>query len=263
MIVDRLIGLASPEAALGRAVRLLEQERFPEAFPLLTRAAKAGIPDAEYRVARCYLEGAGVPPSRAEGARWLERAASHGCVEAQSLLAALCVRGLAGAANGRSFGDDACVDRLFAGDAPAELDFASALKWARQAAEAGSSESQALLGYILTYGPEPMRDPEDADRWYERSAMAGCPQGNLGYALSLARRATDDEGRRRVADQLRRAAAAKLPTAIYLLGVMTEHGAGVPRDPVLAAKHYRDAAEQGYRPAQVKWGLALINGCQV
>jgi len=96
MFVDRLIGLGSPDAALRRAIQLTEQEKFAAAFPLLTRAAKAGIPDAEYRVARSYLEGAGVPVSQTEGARWLERAASHGCIEAQTLLAALCMRGLAG-----------------------------------------------------------------------------------------------------------------------------------------------------------------------
>src|SRR5438093_4356587 len=132
MFVDRLFGLASPAAALGRAIHLIEQERFAAAFPLLTRAAKAGIPEAEYRVGRSYLEGAGVPASRAEGARWLTRAASHGCVEAQSLLAALCVRGVAGVTNGNSSSGD--VHRIFAGDAPAEPDFVSALKWAREAA---------------------------------------------------------------------------------------------------------------------------------
>ena len=56
MFVDRLIGLGSPDAALRRAIQLTEQEKFAAAFPLLTRAAKAGIPDAEYRVARSYLE---------------------------------------------------------------------------------------------------------------------------------------------------------------------------------------------------------------
>ena len=67
LVLDRLIGLASPEAALRRAVRLSEQGKVAEAFPLLTRSAKAGIADAEYRVACCYLEGAGVPSSRLEG----------------------------------------------------------------------------------------------------------------------------------------------------------------------------------------------------
>jgi TPR repeat protein len=58
VVVDRLIGLASPRAALRRSMRLREKGRVAEAFRLLSVAAKAGIADAEYRVARCYLEGA-------------------------------------------------------------------------------------------------------------------------------------------------------------------------------------------------------------
>ena len=93
--VDRLLGLASPAAALRRAIRLSEQGRLADAFPLFSRAAKAGLAEAEYRVARCYLEGTGVPQSRAEGARWLTLSATHGWVEAQSLLSALCIHGMA------------------------------------------------------------------------------------------------------------------------------------------------------------------------
>ena len=114
-VVDRLIGLASPAAALRQALRLSEAGNAGEAFPLFTRSAKAGLAEAEYRVARSYLEGAGVPPSRAEGVRWLERAASHAHVEAQSLLSALCVHGLANVATGD----------LFAAEGPADPDFAS------------------------------------------------------------------------------------------------------------------------------------------
>jgi uncharacterized protein len=77
VVVDRLIGLASPAAALRRAVRLCEGQRFAEAFSLLAFAARASIPEAEYRVARCYLEGSGVPPSRVEGVRRLQRAAAR------------------------------------------------------------------------------------------------------------------------------------------------------------------------------------------
>ena len=120
-----------------------------------------------------------------------------------------------------------------------------------------------MLGYILTYGPESMRDSEKAHRWYERAAAAGSPEGRLGYALSLARRATDDEDRRQVAEHLRRAAEAELPTAIYLLGVLTEQGLGVTRDPTAAAQLYRRAAEKGHRSAQVRWGMALMAGRDV
>src|SRR4029077_13895167 len=130
MFVDRLIGVGSAAACLRRGVQLIEQKRFAAAFPLLTRAAKAGIPEAEYRVARSYLEGAGVPQSLTEGARWLERAAAHGFVEAQTVLAPLCLRGMAGTNKGHSL-PDVGADRLFRVDTPADPDFEAALKWAR------------------------------------------------------------------------------------------------------------------------------------
>jgi TPR repeat protein len=98
------------------------------------------------------------------------------------------------------------------------------MKWARPAAEAGSAKAQAVLAYVLTCGPEEMRDLEEAHRWYQRSAAAGCPEGCLGYALSLAPRTQDEAGRHEVAEHLRQAAEAELPTAIYLLAVLTEQG---------------------------------------
>src|ERR1700738_376438 len=147
LVLDRLIGLASPEAALRRAVRLSEQGKAAEAFPLLTRSAKAGIADAEYRVACCYLEGTGVPASRVEGARWLQRAAGHGHVEAQTLLGGLRLHGLGCEIGG------ARPERPFAAGGPGEPDSASALRWPRQAAEAGSATGQSVLAYVLTCGP--------------------------------------------------------------------------------------------------------------
>jgi len=57
-------------------------------------------------------------------------------------------------------------ERLFAEEGPGEPDFASAVKWAGPAAEAGSAKAQAVLAYVLTCGPEEMRDLEKAHRWY-------------------------------------------------------------------------------------------------
>ena len=146
-MASRLIGLGSPAAALRRAVPPERGRQGRGGLPLLARAAKAGNAEAEYRVARCYLEGSGVPASRTEGARWLERAAGRGHIEAQTLLAALCVNGLAD------------LEPLPGKDKPAAClsaeeqsgpDYNSALKWSRQAAEAGSVQGQAMLAYVLT-----------------------------------------------------------------------------------------------------------------
>ncbi|HET6197599.1 MAG TPA: hypothetical protein VFE12_17690, partial [Acetobacteraceae bacterium] len=146
--LDRLLSPVSAAAALRHAIRLTEQGKVKQAFPLLTQAARAGIAEAEYRVGRCYLEGTGVPTSRLEGARWLERAANQGYVEAQAQLATLAIHGMIA----MSGGDLSTM--LFASDEAAKPDFDSSLLWARKAAEGGSADGQAVLGYILTSGPE-------------------------------------------------------------------------------------------------------------
>ena len=75
-LFERILGTFSATRALRQAVRLSERGDAKGAFALLSRAARKRIPEAEYRVGRAYLEGAGVPPSRPQGVRWLERAAT-------------------------------------------------------------------------------------------------------------------------------------------------------------------------------------------
>jgi uncharacterized protein len=258
---DRVVCLLPAPLALRRAIRLAKMSRTGRAFTLFARAARAGLPEGQYRVGRCYLEGSGVPASLAESMRWLERAATQDHAEAQWLLAAVYIHG-AKSDQDRQTGEFA-QPRLFSTKQELEPDYAAAEKWARRAAECGSADGQALLAYILTSGPESMRQLEEAHRWYERSARAGCPQGSLGYAQSLARLVDDEQGHREVAEHLRRAAQAGLPTAIYLLGVLTERGIGIKRDQAAAAELYRQAATKGNRSGQASWGRALMWGLGV
>src|SRR3954449_3747193 len=134
-LIDKLTAGFSPAAALRRALKMQEEGDPKGAFPLLSKAARSGIPEAEFRVGRCYLEGSGVPPSRSEGVRWVERAAAKGYVEAQALLATLCLHGMA-----PGFADSESGGGLFGGQTTAEPDYPSAAKWARRAAEAGSAD---------------------------------------------------------------------------------------------------------------------------
>src|SRR5260370_28494000 len=94
---ERVQAVFSPTAALRRGATLMAAGKTGPAFQLYARAGRTGLAEAEYRVGRCYLDGVGVPPSRAEGIRWLERAADHGHVEAQSQLAIIYLHGTAGA----------------------------------------------------------------------------------------------------------------------------------------------------------------------
>ena len=254
--VDRLIGFVSPAAALRRAQDLTDAGRFAEAFPLLAAAARGNLPEAELRIAMAYLEGAGVPASRAEGVRWLRAAAEHEQVEAQALLGALCLRGLADASAGGLFADDS---------EPGAPDFAAALKWGYRAAEGGSGKGQALR-----------RRHPDAGSVLDARSRCRAPMvlaiERVGLRRRRARlRAVAGAARERLSRRCsgdprenRRAAAkgvdAGLPTATYLLAEATERGTGVAADRKAALKLYRQAAEQGHRAAQVRWGQALIEG---
>ena len=68
------------------------------------------------------MEGAGVPPSRSEGARWLERAANQGYVEAQAQLATLAIHGLI------AHPDAGPAARLFASPENSQPDFEAGLR---------------------------------------------------------------------------------------------------------------------------------------
>jgi TPR repeat protein len=194
-------------------------------------------------------------PSPEEGIRWLERAATQGFVEAQARLAWVYVQGLARAKAPDASAQARPAASLFSDAEPArEPDFETAIGWARRAAKAGSADGQVALAYILTSGPEALRDLEEAHRWYEKAASSGSPQGALGYALSLARLARSEDDQKHMVAQLRRAADQGLPTALYLMGVLTDGGVGTDRDPVAAALFYRQAAEKGSRNGQARWG---------
>ena len=123
-VFDRLYAMLSPRGALRSGVRLIDRGNAKRGFRLVFHAAHTGIAAAEYRVGRCYLEGSGVPVSRAHGARWLERAGNRGHVEAQSLLATLYLHGLTALENGHAGTTD-----LFGTNATTEPDFCEAEKW--------------------------------------------------------------------------------------------------------------------------------------
>ncbi len=257
--LERVQAVFSPTVALRRGATLMAAGKPGPAFQLYARAGRTGLAEAEYRVGRCYLDGVGVPPNRTEGIRWLERAAHHGHVEAQSQLAVIYPHGTAG----ERMPDPKSAASLFDVSDIAGPDYVTAMRRARVAAEAGSGEAQAVLAFILSSGPRDMRDLDEADLWYERSAAAGCPQGMLGHALALNRKGGDETVQREVAVQLGKAAEAGLPTALYLLGVMSECGLGVTRNEGDAAEFYRRAAEKGHRSGQARWGKALMHGIGV
>jgi len=256
-VLDKIATKLMPSRALRRGLELAEANKPAEAFSMIAAAARAGVPEAELRIAQFYLEGEGVPVSRAEAARWLRRASDKGNAQAQALLAGLYMTGLNLQAGD---GSPSHSDQLFEQDVAGDPDFTAAHALAVKSAEGGSPNGQALLAYILTVGPPALRNLDEAYKWYLKSAEAGCAEGSLGLALLLAQRNGDPAEKARMMSELESASKAGLPTATYILAVVSEQGIGTSIDLDTAARLYREAAEQGLPSAQFRLGTGLAEG---
>ena len=245
--LKRLASRASKRKRV-RAERLSETEP-QRAFALFAAAAEAGDAEAAFKVGEYYLDGKAVLGQPAEAARWYRRAAEAGHLGAQVRLAQLHLLGLPEDAADLGAG-------LFESVKPIGVDYGAAMRWAKRAADAGVPDAQAIVGYILSSGPEELRDPDAALKWYRESAQGDCPQGRLGYALMLMLRADTAAAH----DELVLAAAAGVPKAHYLLGAEAERGVGTASDDAKARYHYTIAAEAGLASAQTRLGLLLIEG---
>lgn len=240
--------LGSPAAQLELAGQLTDQA----SFLLLKRAVNKSVPAAWYQVGRAYLLGRGVPASLSTALRWLARAAEANDVNAQTLLASLALAGTCDTTHMGLFEATSAVS-------DPDQNCRVALHWAERAAAQGSAEADAIVGYVLTGGPEDLRDRTRGEHCYQSSAAAGSAQGQLGWALILLGRNTV-ESTREASDLLENGAAATLPTGRYIRGAIGESGAIGTQDFAVAAEHYRVAALAGHRSAQLRYGIALLTG---
>jgi localization factor PodJL len=119
---------------------------------LYERAAQAGLPPAQERLAMLYEKGIGVPRDLKLAAIWYERAAQGGNIRAMHNLATLLASGINGKPN-----------------------YATALRWYNEAAEAGLRDSQFNMGVLLTRGIGTDKDLALAFKWFALAARQGDP----------------------------------------------------------------------------------------
>ncbi|WP_428376903.1 tetratricopeptide repeat protein [Lichenicoccus sp.] len=241
-----------PAVLVDHAQRLAARGDHRRAMELLARAAQAGSSAACFELGRAYLFGRSAPACPAVAMRWLAEAARGGEIEAQFMVASLALQGVAEAGPGTLF--------ELASHVPSGIpDYQAAQHWAEIAAAAGHAPSQALLGFILTSGPQALRDVRRGEACYRLAADAGCAHGQLGWSLALLRQdpvANGIEAQRLLAQ----AARANMPVAHYMLGVLAGAASVAAGSADASAEHYRAGAQLGHGPSQLAYGLALLRG---
>jgi localization factor PodJL len=121
-----------------------------EGVTLLRRAADRGLAMAQYRLAKLYERGEGVPTDLTMARQWTERAAGSG--------------------NRRAMHD---LGVYYARGEGAPLDESAAFRWFRQAAELGVADSQYNLGVLYQQGRGVSANAGEAMFWFLVASRQG------------------------------------------------------------------------------------------
>ncbi len=134
----------------------------------------AGDHRAQYYLARCYEEGKGTPPDRAEAIKWYTRAATRANVEAVSALQRM------GAPVPVLTASEHCNNgsAFYYGSHGEEKNYAEAVKHCQMAAKMGNGYAAYLVGRCYHLGGHGLKkDLFAAKRWYKISARLGSSYG--------------------------------------------------------------------------------------
>jgi len=126
----------------------------------LRRLADAGDVDAMEELGRRYIQGAGVAPDAAEGAKWMLRAAAKGSPRAMFNVGVMYERGF---------------------EVP--TDPVKAVEWYRKAVAAGVPMAQHNLSLLMRDGSGTRADPVGAFEMMRAAARAGVPNSMLALAI--------------------------------------------------------------------------------
>ncbi|HZB62432.1 MAG TPA: hypothetical protein VE423_07180, partial [Microvirga sp.] len=151
----RQAALSGDAVAICEVAALAAEGRgFPQDAALAARlygkAAEAGLPPAQERLAMMHEKGIGLERDARLAALWYERAAQGGNIRAMHNLATLLASGVHG-----------------------KPDYAAAFRWYGEAAEAGLQDSQFNMGVLLARGIGARQDFAKAFGWFALAAAEG------------------------------------------------------------------------------------------
>lgn len=225
---------ASIETDFYAGLDAFERGEYTVAHRVWLELAKGGNAEAQFRLARLYVEGKGVEPEDAAAVKWYRHAAAQGHARAQASLGFM----------------------LHAGRG-VEYDVAEAIEWYRKAANRGRASAQFNLGKIHLDGEGVATDAGEAVRWFRLAASQGYPAAltSLGRLYEEGHGVERDPGR---AFKLQKNAAKhRHPEAEFQLARMFAEGIGTERDVKKALRYYQRASNQGHAGARA--ALALLH----
>lgn len=250
-------------------------------------AAAQNLPEAEYNLGRCYLDGYGVKKNLHQAMEYLKKAAAGGIQPARLLLARLLLSGIAADPDHKpplpaippdeKNGLKLLTELAAAGSGQAHLMHAGHLikkadpahhdrivELLQKAIKLNNIDAYSMLGDYLLSCPEDKRDEKAARQLFEKaSGQSAAAMAKLAYMTENGYGAPPDLDR---AFELYKSSLEKrfnVLAAVRLAGYyMTGRGAA-PLDIPQAVKLYEQAAAKGNLEAICRLGECYLNGLGV
>ena len=247
---------------LARGIADDAQGEFALAFRHFLAAARAGLPEAQFRVAPFYIRNDVVCRNPADALYWYRRAAEQGHAEAEFELGLLYLYGQSGRygawfRNARSENEFAALsnrDILFPNGLDVPFDFTEALHWLKRAAARGRVEAQANVGLLHLHGQE-QPDYSEAFRWLSVAAEGGNAEAQHGLAILYVNGLGRQRDVAKAIEWYERAAIQGNQSAQSALGYLYAFGGDVDHDFDRAALCLYEASIQGNAQAAFHLGL--------
>lgn len=277
----RALAPGNPDAEAWLGALLLERGQARDGLRAIQRAADAGSPEGNHRLALVYAQSlAGQARNDARAAELFEKAAAAGHVRAQINLGILYLRGEGvprDVVTARSWLEKAAASgdpvalytlgrALDEGSDQLPADPVRAADLYRRAAEKGHARAGLRYGLALSEGFGVKRDIATAQRWLVQARENGVPEAALALGDLIARtpasrdKAANERTVQTAVSWYDVAAKGGVPSAQFKLANAYFAGVGVARDPMQAQFWYGRAAEQGLPQAQHALGIMLMGG---
>ena len=189
--------------------------------------ARHGDPEAQFYLAVCYADGAGVSKDHKEAARWYRKAAERGHADAQDSLGV-------------------CFDN----GKGVEQNHIEATLWFKEAAKQGSASAQINLGHCYYEGRGVKKNKKESVKLWHQAATQGSPAGQLNLGLCYTEGRGVDTDHKQALGWYLKAAEQNLSKAQAILATCYHEGQGTDKDPS-AAKHWLEQAiEEGYEDSE-------------
>lgn len=208
-------------AGCEKGIKAVKAGDLTTALQELLPCANAGDREAQLLVGKMLLEGQGIAENKAEGVRWIRKAAEQGLPEAQFAM-----------------GEQYYLGDHYDSTKDAGKDNSIAMEWFRKAADQDHTGAQYILGtmYCNGYGK---KDTAEGVKWIRKAAELGLADAQYALGRLYAGAGNDSEA----VKWCRKAADQGMPDAQSQMGLAYYHGHGIPVDYPQAIAWFQKAAE--------------------